>query len=228
MYTYELTPNLKTKSYRVLDNGVEIARSLAKKTAKIFCETYNTLLNKTNQSNDTIKHCSEVNCADRISENDAASDCANIGDNNAIVSGDTGGISPERQERFANAFKQLSTLIENADASAAEHGRRAKEHGRRAKEHGRRAAEHGRRAAEHGRNAAEHGRNAALIDDLIKRLDIACSGTSTGDAEFGAYSDVPCQLHHEAGSVTVLREDGDSSFRTIDTTATIDSSDFRW
>jgi phosphoribosylpyrophosphate synthetase len=207
MYTYELTPNLKTKSYRVLDNGVEIARSLAKKTAKIFCETYNTLLNKTNQSNDTIKHCSEVNCADRISEDDAASDCANIGDNNAIVSGDTGGISPERQERFANAFKQLSTLIENADASAEEHGRRAEEHGRRAE---------------------EHGRNAALIDDLIKRLDIACGGTSTGDAEFGAYSDVPYQLHHEAGSVTVLREDGDSSFRTIDTTATIDSSDFRW
>jgi phosphoribosylpyrophosphate synthetase len=214
MYTYELTPNLKTKSYRVLDNGVEIARSLAKKTAKIFCETYNTLLNKTNQSNDTIKHCSEVNCADRISEDDAASDCANIGDNNAIVSGDTGGISPERQERFANAFKQLSTLIENADASAEEHGRRAEEHGRRAEEHGRRAE--------------EHGRNAALIDDLIKRLDIACGGTSTGDAEFGAYSDVPYQLHHEAGSVTVLREDGDSSFRTIDTTATIDSSDFRW
>jgi phosphoribosylpyrophosphate synthetase len=213
MYTYELTPNLKTKSYRVLDNGVEIARSLAKKTAKIFCETYNTLLNKTNQSNDTIKHCSEVNYADRISEDDAASDCANIGDNNAIVSGDTGGISPERQERFANAFKQLSTLIENADASAEEHGRRAEEHGR--------------RAEEHGRNAEEHGRNAALIDDLIKRLDIACGGTFTGDAEFGAYSDVPYQLHHEAGSVTVLREDGDSSFRTIDTTATIDSSDFR-
>jgi hypothetical protein len=207
MYTYELTPNLKTKSYRVLDNGVEIARSLAKKTAKIFCETYNTLLNKTNQSNDTIKHCSEVNCADRISEDDAASDCANIGDNNAIVSGDTGGISPERQERFANAFKQLSTLIENADASAEEHGRRAEQH---------------------KRSAEQHGRNSAIIGDLIKRLDIACGGTFTGDAEFGAYSDVPCQLHHEAGSVTVLREDGDSSFRTIDTTATIDSSDFRW
>ena len=45
MYSYEQTPNLKSKSYRLLDDGVEVARNLSKKTASLMCLQINKLQN---------------------------------------------------------------------------------------------------------------------------------------------------------------------------------------
>lgn len=41
MITYELTPNIKTKSYRVLEDGVELVRNLSKKAALLFVNRLN-------------------------------------------------------------------------------------------------------------------------------------------------------------------------------------------
>lgn len=43
MYSYEQTPNLKSKSYRLLDDGIEVARNLSKKTATLMCLQINKL-----------------------------------------------------------------------------------------------------------------------------------------------------------------------------------------
>lgn len=41
MITYELTPNIKTRSYRVLEDGVELVRNLSKKAALLFVTRLN-------------------------------------------------------------------------------------------------------------------------------------------------------------------------------------------
>lgn len=121
-YSLELTPNIKTKSYRILEDGIEIARNLSKKTALLFVERLNTKLQEVN-------------------ENEFSSNIPN-------QSGQSSNSIPEKQADCRNDRIRDDNLSRLADKKTEDFFRESAESKRREAEAKRRGAEAERRAAE--------------------------------------------------------------------------------
>lgn len=172
MYTYEPTPNLKSKSYRILEDGIEYCRNLTKKTAYKICESLN--LVKDNQNVKLQFGGSDVNqdyrSYPRI-ERESKENSTNIRNSHPILSGDSERVSGQRQEYIANTLIKLSADIEGGVDTSNQHGELAIVHDERAKVHSERAIIHGERVIPHRELAIQHGDRAIIHGERANQHD---------------------------------------------------------
>lgn len=193
MYTYELTPNLKTKSYRVLSDGVEICRSLAKKTAKLMCDTVNKLQTTLLEAQTNVKPIDQPTSTEPTRHNDACPAVTTPHSVNTSVrhpdsSAAEVTLHSEGSQYISDALQQICTARQQLTVSSEKHGEQAE----------------------------QHRRNAEVYGQLAEQFARLTGNTNQGFDEVSAHAQLPCEFYDQDTGGRNLGESNDPGYRTIE------------